>query len=319
MRLFANANFDFIRRRRMAYVASVAVLGLTLVMALYWQFSRGSWLNYGVDFTGGTLVQVRFDAPTSVGALRDLVAPIAPGTEITGFGAQNEYLIRAPTFSEEGANISDLILSRLEGEYGAGSIEVVRTEAVGPKVGGELQQKAVFAVLLSFLATLIYLAFRFEWRFGLAAVIATGHDILITLGIISAFQLEFSLTTVAAVLTIVGYSLNDTIIVFDRARENLKRSGRRESFIDILNRSINETLPRTTLTAGTTLATLAALIVLGGSTIRGFALVMFLGILIGTWSSIFVASPALLEIEQRWKREPAKPRSSRPRRAGAGV
>jgi preprotein translocase subunit SecF len=177
---------------------------------------------------------------------------------------------------------------------------VVRTEAVSAKVGDELQQKAMIAILLSFAATLIYLAFRFEWRFGLAAVVATMHDTLITLGIISIFRMEVSLTTVAAILTIVGYSLNDTIVIFDRIRENLKKAGRKVDLVPLLDRSINETLPRTVLTGGSVIATLAALAILGGSTIRGFAVIMLIGVLIGTYSSIFVASPVLYEIEKRW-------------------
>ncbi len=176
---------------------------------------------------------------------------------------------------------------------------MVRTEAVGPTIGAELQQKALLAILMSFALTLVYLAFRFEWRFGVAAVIATIHDILITLGFISVLRLEVSLPTVAAVLTIIGYSLNDTIVVFDRVRENLKGPRRRDPYIDVLNGSINEVLPRTVMTSGTTFAVLFALFILGGTIIRDFALILMLGVVIGTYSSIFVASPALLEIEER--------------------
>ncbi|MBI4410462.1 MAG: protein translocase subunit SecF [Gemmatimonadetes bacterium] len=312
MRFFAHAHFDFIGNRYKAYVLSAAAIGLGIAFALAWQLQRGSWLNYGVDFTGGTLVQVRFEQPTSVGELRGVVAPAFPGSEITRFGGENEFLVRAPGFEGDAAKVSDQVVARLRGGLPGREFSVARTEAVGPKIGGELQQKAVLAIIFSFAVTLIYLALRFEWRFGVAAIIATLHDILITLGLLAALQLEVSLPTVAAVLTIIGYSLNDTIIVFDRVRENLHRTGRREAFFDTLNRSINETLPRTTLTAGTTLAALLSLFLFGGAIIRDFALILIVGIAVGTFSSIFVASPALLEIEKRWPRptKTGKPRSA---------
>jgi preprotein translocase subunit SecF len=177
-----------------------------------------------------------------------------------------------------------------------------REESVGAKVGSELQTRALLAILISFAATLIYLAFRFEWRFGVAAVIATAHDIVLTLGLLSILRVEVSLTTVAAVLTIVGYSLNDTIVIFDRIRENLQ-TARRPDFIALLNRSINETLPRTVLTTGTTIVTLLALFLFGGVIIRDFALILIAGIVLGTYSSIFVAAPALYEIEKRYPHE----------------
>jgi preprotein translocase subunit SecF len=319
MRLFANANYDFIGRRRTAYVLSAALLVLALLAGAYWQITRGSWLNYGVDFTGGTIVQVIFKEPTTVAEVRAAVDAVLPGTEITRFGGENEFLVRAPVFSEEGTSTAEQLVQGLVDRYGQGAFEVVRTEAVGPKIGGELQQKAVFAILLSLAATLAYLAVRFEWRFGVAAVIATAHDVLLSLGLISAFRLEVALPTVAAVLTIVGYSLNDTIVIFDRVRENMKKVGRRMELSEILNLSINETLPRTVLTSATTLATLFALFVLGGSTIREFALILLVGILIGTYSSIFVASPVLLEIERRWKHKESGAKGSKPARAGARV
>lgn len=300
MRVFENTNFDLIRHRRLAYLVSGVVIGVMVIMAIFWQVTRGSWLNYGVDFTGGTLVQIRFREAVPVEDVRSVIEPVMPRTEVTRFGGENEFLIRAPQFGTEAESGSRLVESALRDRFGADSFEVTRIEAVGPKVGSELQGKAAIAVILSFLATLVYLAFRFEWRFGVAAVIATVHDTLLTLGIISAFRLEVSLTTVAAVLTIIGYSLNDTIVVFDRIRDNLKRTGRRESYIAILNRSINETLSRTVMTGGSTLAVLLALLVLGGPIIRDFALILFLGIVIGTFSSIFIASPILLEIEERW-------------------
>ena len=180
--------------------------------------------------------------------------------------------------------------------------QVIRTEAASPKVGAELQEKALIAVLFSFFVTLIYLAVRFEWRFGVAAVLATAHDILATLAFIKYLNLEVSLVVVAAILTIVGYSLNDTIVIFDRVRENLRKF-RRQNLYEILNLSVNETLPRTILTGGTTIMTAFALAFLAGAVIRPFSLVMAFGILVGTFSSIYVASPVLLAIERRWPGE----------------
>jgi len=197
----------------------------------------------------------------------------------------------------------DALLGDAYGEDGF----TMSADAVGPKVGSELQRKAAIAILMSFALTLVYLAFRFEWRFGIAAIIATFHDITITFGFISLFNVEITLATVAAILTILGYSLNDTIVVFDRIRENLKKR-RKDRYQDILNSSINETLPRTVLTSGTTLATLVALFILGGAVVRPFALVLILGIVIGTYSSIFVASPLLLEIENRSRHKEKKNR-----------
>ena len=205
--------------------------------------------------------------------------------------------------------------------YGDGAFEIVRQELVGPKIGAELQQKAALAVLFSLALTLIYIAIRFEFRFGVASVIATAHDVLVTLGFLALFRVEISLPTVAAILTILGYSLNDTIVVFDRIRENLNaRGGRRENPYKMVNRSINETLPRTVLTSGTTLAVLLSLLILGGAVIRDFTMVLILGVLIGTYSSIFIASPALLEIQKRYGTGDAKEKQKKQRaRAAAAV
>jgi preprotein translocase subunit SecF len=310
-RLFAGAHYDFIGARRRAYLFSGSALMLGLVFALVWQFTRGAWLNYGVDFLGGTLVQVQFKQDTDVTRLRDAINPVFPGVQITRFGQSNEFLIRTPVTGETTSGAAEQIPPILTSTFGQDSFTIEQVEAVGAKVGNELQARAILAILLSFAATLIYLAFRFEWRFGLAAVIATVHDILLTMAFISGLQLEVALPTVAAVLTIVGYSLNDTIVIFDRIRENIKISGRREDFTSILNRSINETLPRTILTVATTLATLLALYIFGGEIIRDFALIMIVGIVLGTYSSIFVAAPALLLIEGRWPGERKKVRTVR--------
>lgn len=319
MRFFQHANYSFIERRRPAYLISAAVISIGIIAMIFFAASGASWVNYGVDFTGGTIVQVQFDEPTTVADVRGSLGTMQRA-EVTRFGGDEEYLIRVPEFAEEGTETSEIIATTLTDAYGDGSFQVVRTEAVGPKIGSELQQKALLAILMSFGLTLVYLAFRFEWRFGVAAVIATLHDILITLGFISVFRIEVSLPIVAAVLTIIGYSLNDTIVVFDRIRENLHGPRRRDPYIDIINRSINEVLPRTVMTSGTTLAVLISLAVLGGSIIRDFAVILILGVIVGTYSSIFVASPALLEIEERTGDQPDSGANTRSRaRARAGV
>ena len=299
LRFFTNAKYDFIGLRAYAY----GVTAVILIPGLMFLLLKG--LNYSIEFTGGTLLQIQSSKPVEVARLREgLDREGIHGAEIQNFGAENEYVIRARV-AKPGSDANDTqataqaVSHALNNVLGAGSYTVSRTEAVGPKVGGELRQKAFLAIFLSFFAVLAYLAYRFEWRFGLAAIGATAHDILATIAFIGVMRLEVSLTVVAAVLSMVGYSLNDTIIIFDRVRENLRKH-KHESFEQILNRSVNETLPRSILTHGTTLATLLALIVFGGEVIRPFALVMFFGVFVGTFSSIYIASPLLMAIEKRW-------------------
>jgi preprotein translocase subunit SecF len=299
MRLFANANYDFLGRRRIAYLITLALMLPGLLVVLL----RG--VNYSVEFTGGTLMQVQAEKPIDVGPVRSaLAAGGIEGAEIQTFGSDRELVIRA-RFAKEGTDQNDTqatakaLQEALDASLGAGSYTVLRTEAVGPKVGGELRHKALMAILLSFLAVLAYLAYRFEWRFGVAAVIATAHDILASVAFIGIARLEVSLFVVAGLMTIIGYSLNDTIVIFDRIRENLHLR-KRDHFEAILNRSINETLPRTVFTGTTALGSLLALTILGGDVVRPFALLMLFGVVVGTFSSIFIASPALLEIEKRW-------------------
>lgn len=302
MRLFGNARYRFIEARRKAYVFSAVVLAIALASMVANIVTIGSWQNYGVDFTGGSLVQVRFDETMDAAELRSALGG-AQAPPITSIGNEgNEFVIRAPLAEDREVEAVALeIRGQIQGAFPNSDIEVVRTELVGPKIGAELQQKAALAILFSFALTLIYLAIRFELRFGVAAVIATVHDSIITLGFLALFQVEIALPTVAAILTIIGYSLNDTIVVFDRVRENLNaKGGRREDPVALVNRSINETLPRTVLTSGTTLGVLMALLIFGGAVIRDFTTVLILGVLVGTYSSIFVASPALLEIQRRW-------------------
>lgn len=302
-RLFDEASYDVLKHAKIAYIVAAffAIPGL-LLLAL-----RGP--NLSIEFTGGTLVEVRMhDATIRTQQIRTALgdAGIA-GAEIQTFGAPNEFVIRARLESGEAASETSqqaerAIEAALTDSFGAGSAEIVRAEAIGPKVGGELRTRAQLALLLAFGAIFVFIWFRYEWRFGLAAVLATVHDIFSTLAFISYMNLEVSLVVVAGLLTIIGYSLNDTIVTFDRVRENLRRF-RRKNIYEILNRSINETLPRTVLTSGTTLVATVALLVLAGKVISGFAWVMTFGVITGTFSSIFIASPLLLAVEQRWPGE----------------
>ena len=303
IRLFANANYDFIKWRRWAY-------GITAVIMLVGAFDlavRG--LNYSIEFTGGTLMQVETKTPVGTGRLRQALDAVGlRGAEIQTFGSDTSYVIRARIGATAGADtqaVATVVRGALDASVGAGQYSVERTEQVLPKVGKELQGKAFLAILLSFFVTLIYLAARFEWRFGLAAVLATAHDVLATIAFISLMHIEVSLIVVGAVLTVVGYSLNDTIIIFDRVRENLHKY-RRQNLYEILNLSINETLPRSVLTHGTTLATTLSLLLLAGEVIRPFAWVMSFGIFTGTFSSINIAAPILLLIEKRWPGQDAR-------------
>ena len=314
MWLFHKSKYEFIALRRKAYVVSGLVLVLGVVGTGLNLVRTGTWQNYGVDFTGGVLVQLRFEEETSDSELRRALGGVdAP--PITRFGGESEFVVRTPI--TEGSDLDQVaadIAARVAATYGEDAFGIVRRESVGKKIGDELEGRAVMAVLFSLLLTLLYVAVRFELRFGIAAIIATAHDILVTLGLLALFRVEISLPTVAAILTILGYSLNDTIVVFDRIRENLnRRGGRREDPYRLVNRSINETLPRTVLTSGTTLAVLLSLLVLGGAVIRPFTMVLILGVLIGTYSSIFIASPALLEIQKRYGT--ADPREKERRRA----
>ena len=306
IRFFANANYDFIKWRRWAY-------GLTAVIMLVGAFDlviRG--LNYSIEFTGGTLIQVEAKTALPMGQIRQALDNVGlHGAEIQTFGSDTSYVIRARTSATADTTGADTVAvaasvtRAFDATAGAGNYRFERTEVVRPKVGKELQGKAFLAIILSFFVTLIYLAARFEWRFGLAAVLATAHDVLATIAFISLMHIEVSLIVVGAVLTVVGYSLNDTIIIFDRVRENLHKY-RRQNLYEILNLSINETLPRSVLTHGTTIATTLALLLLAGEVIRPFAWVMSFGIFTGTFSSIYIAAPILLLIEKRWPGEDAR-------------
>lgn len=298
-RILHDTRYDFIKWWKLTTVLTV----LWMVVGLGFLAVHG--IRYSIEFTGGTLMQLQFKQPPRIDDIRGIVdAAGYPGSEIAQFGSNTEYTVRAaPRGNAEhasGDSTSKLITSALKQRYGD-NVSVVRSEFVGPRVGAELRTKAMIAVLISFVVTLIYLAIRFEWRFGLAAVVATAHDVLTTVAFLAMMRLEVSLTVVAAILTVIGYSLNDTIIIFDRVRENLKKQ-RNESLRDVMNRSVNETLPRSVLTHATTLAATLALLIFAGEVIRPFAWVMAFGIFTGTFSSIYVATALLLWIERKWPR-----------------
>lgn len=303
IRLFHGTNYDFIRWWKHAVIITLLFIIGGVGSLIY------KPINKSIEFTGGTLMQIEFQTPPNVADVRNALDQGGiHGAEIQQFGTNREFTIRAQDerhVAEQAAGatgVSREIEKVLDTKFGAQNVRIVRTEAVGPRVGSELARGAFIAMLISFAITLIYLAIRFEWRFGLAAVIATAHDFLTTLAFLKLMHLEVSLTVVAALLTVIGYSLNDTIIIFDRVREDL-RKGRKETLRQTLNRAINETLPRSILTHATTLGATLALLFFAGEVIRPFAWVMAFGIFTGTFSSIYVAGPILLYIERKWPRQ----------------
>ncbi|EAQ01604.1 protein-export membrane protein SecF [Pseudooceanicola batsensis HTCC2597] len=297
---------DFFRRSRLFVLLSalliVASVGATLVMGL----------NFGIDFRGGTTIRTESAQPVDIGAYRDAIGDLGLGditiTEVFDptFGAdQNVAMVRIQ--AQEGEeSVSAQVVADVEAALQGvvPDIRFVSVESVGPKVSGELIQTAVIAVVLAIMAVLFYIWLRFEWQFAVGAVAALVHDIVLTIGVFSVFQIRFDLAIIAALLTIVGYSLNDTVVVFDRVRENLRKF-KQMPLKDLLNVSINETLSRTVMTSGTTLIALIALIVLGGDVIRGFVFAMTWGIIVGTYSSVFIASAILLRLGV--KRDWSKP------------
>jgi len=309
LRILHGTNYDFIKYWKTAVIGTIAFIALGVVLlGVHAARHHGEALNRSVEFTGGTVVQLKFAQNAPADVVRGAVDQAGfAGSEVTTFGDASTYLVKAPPKEGDaaasdaaavGARIAAVLTQRLPNN----PVRVDRSESVGPRVGAELQTKAITAILISFIVTLIYLAIRFEWRFGVAAVIATAHDILTTLAFLAMMRLEISLTVVAAILTVIGYSLNDTIIIFDRVRENLKKQ-RKESLRDVLNRSINETLPRSILTHATVLAATLALLIFAGEVIRPFSWIMAFGVFTGTFSSIYVAGPILLYIEHKWPRK----------------
>lgn len=290
-----DTNFDFVGKRAIALAVSL----LLIVVGIVSLISKGG-PNYGIDFAGGTLVQVRFADPTSATDIKKALEGMDLGSLVVQqFGDDaNEFMIRMENSSAELKGLAREVSDSLIATYGADKVDMRRTEMVGPQVGSDLRIKGLKAILSALLGILVYISWRFEFRFAVGAIVALAHDVAITLGVFSLFGKEIDLPIIAAFLAIIGYSLNDTIIVYDRIRENVGRYNK-ESFSFIVNRSINDTLSRTLLTSGTTLLVVMALFVLGGGVIHNFAFAMLIGVMTGTYSSIFVASPILIFWEQR--------------------
>ncbi len=282
-------NIDFVGKRKLALIVSAVMILIGLASLVV-----NGGPNYGIDFVGGTLVQVKFAENTDAARIKDGLASLELGSVVVQrFGDDpNEFLIRVQE-SGEGKDLSGLISGSLESVYGEGKVDIRRVEMVGPQVGKDLRQKGLLSISYAMIGILVYIAWRFELRYAIGAIIALLHDVLITLGAFSITGREIDLPIIAAFLAIIGYSLNDTIIVYDRIRENYGKH-QKLGFGEVVNRSINETLSRTILTSGTTLLVVLALFIFGGGVIHNFAFAMLVGILIGTYSSIFVASPLLI-------------------------
>ena len=310
LRIFHNTNYDFIKPWRIALGITIAFY---LAGAAAMLVHRG--LNYSIEFTGGTLSQLQFPQPPSVAQIRSSVSAAGfPNAEIQQFGSNREFTVRAPNIAA-GSDVNAVataIENGLRSSFGANAPRVVRTEIIGPRVGEELKANAIKALVLSLIVVLIFLAFRYDWRFGVAAVIATAHNLAATIAFMALMNLEVSLTVVAGLLTVIGYSLNDTIIIFDRVRENLRKA-RPEPLPQALNRAINETLPRSVLTHATVSLAVLALLLFAGEVIRPFSWIMFFGVVTATFSSIYIAGQVLLWVEHKWPRKKGDEKGPSPR------
>jgi len=295
MRFLSNTNVDFLGKRKIGFIfSSLLILVGVISMIMY------GGLRYNIDFTGGTLVQLKFEKEVKIEDIREALAAQGYGdAEIKHFGSVNEVVIRTGV-EQSAEELSNRFEPIIQQRLPDNPFVEQRLEKVGPKIGKELIVDAVSAVFWAIILILFYVMWRFELKFALGAIIALLHDVFITLGIFSVLNIEISAPIIAAVLTIVGYSLNDTIVVFDRIRENLKVKQKDSSaFLSIVNKSLNETLSRTIITSVTTLIVVTILFFLGGEVLRSFAFALIVGILIGTYSSIFVASPFVVEWQIR--------------------
>jgi preprotein translocase subunit SecF len=289
MDFLKNPQIDFMGMRKYAMIFSLTLVTLSLISL----FTRG--LNFGLDFTGGTVVVAEFSKPVELDKVRQALESEAISNGVAQyFGSTTDVQIRLPsTGSKDEARISNKVLQAftpLDSQ-----VKIAKVDFIGPQVGKELVEQGALAVIYTILAILIYVSIRFEWRFAVGAVVALLHDVIITMGVFSWLYMDFDLTILAALLAVIGYSLNDTIVVFDRVRENFRRL-RKKSPEEIFNISINQTLSRTLITSGTTLLVLIALYLFGGPMIKGFAFALIVGIVIGTYSSIFVASTTALAL-----------------------
>ena len=279
-------DINFVSKFKKANIASIIIFTLSVIFI----FFKG--LNYGIDFKGGTLIELRTETSIDASSIRDTLNSMSLGdVNVKKFGKEGDYLIKVEQKNENKSNLIPEIKETLINNLNA-DVDFRRVENVGPKVSSELLESSIIAISLALAAMLFYIWVRFEWQFSLGSIIALFHDVIITLGIFSILSLEINLSIIAAVLTIVGYSMNDTVVIYDRIRENLLKFSK-ISFSDIANLSINETLTRTIITSVTTLLALFSIYILGGEILRGFSFAMILGVVIGTYSSIFVASPVL--------------------------
>ena len=287
-------NISFNKFYRTFNLVSLSLIIISLILLLF----KG--LNYGVDFKGGTLIEVRTSQNSSdISKIRDSLNQMNLGdVSVKSFGNDNDFVVKFEKKDSNNPEFIENIKKKLSNSIG--NVDFRRVENVGPKVSSELLKSGVIAIALSLAAMLLYIWIRFEWQFSLGAIIALFHDVIITLGIFSLFSLEINLSIVAAVLTIVGYSMNDTVVIFDRVRENLKKSADIKIF-ELTNISINETLSRTIITSVTTLLVLLSIYFFGGEILKGFSLAMILGVIFGTYSSIYIANPILvmLKVSQR--------------------
>mgnify|MGYP001568722463 CR=1 FL=1 len=285
-----NTRYDFIGKKKF----TLWVSGIAILISLGSVFFHGG-LKYGVDFAGGILLQIKFSKIVDISEVRNALEAIgSKEAMVQKFGGENEFLIRVEKASGDLEEMSRKIQSSLQGQFKDNALEIRRAEVVGPKVGRDLKEKAILATVLSFLAILLYVAFRFrQISYGLGGIVALVHDIIITFGAISLFELEFSLTLLAVILTIIGFSINDTIVIFDRVREDVKKM-RKESLETIFNTSINECLGRTILTSGTVMMVVLILFFFGGPVIHDFTTALIIGLISGTYSTVYVASPIVL-------------------------
>ncbi len=279
-------NINFVSKFNKANIFSIVFF----ILSLFFIAFKG--LNYGIDFKGGTLIELRTDKTIKASSIRESLASMNLGdVNVKRFGKDGDYLIKVEQKETNNNNLIPKIKDTLKENLNA-EIDFRRVENVGPKVSAELLESSIIAISLALTAMLFYIWVRFEWQFSVGSIIALLHDVVITLGIFSVLSLEINLSIIAAVLTIVGYSMNDTVVIYDRIRENLFKYTK-ISISDIANLSINETLARTIITSVTTLLALSSIYILGGEILRGFSFAMILGVIIGTYSSIFVASPIL--------------------------
>jgi len=289
--IFRSPNYNFIGNRRWAYMLS----GLITLIGLVSLVTQG--VRYDIDFTGGTLVQVRFEKTPTVADIRKALSRIGMGESIIQeFGRSNEFIIRAPLTSTSSEELTRKIERTLADEPGLGRAEIRRVEFVGPQVGKELQWQAIYAVLFGLVGILLYIALRFDMKGGVAAIVAVFHDVIVCLGALSLTHREFSLPVLAALLTIIGYSVNDTIVAYDRLRENRgKVTVRGRPFAEQMNDAVNQTLSRTILTALTVFLSTAILLFFGGKTLEDFAFVLFVGVITGTYSTTYVAAALVVD------------------------